>query len=181
MRLLLGHCIIAFLSTMALQAQPQVGGGVCTNSTVSGTYFYLLNGNMLSGTQVSPYVELGKLVADGAGRVSGSSHASVGGSISPYTFTGTYSVQSNCTGTMTLVVNSKSSGSFTFQVVNGGQGVMVAFSSPGVVAGGEAYRQTASTGSIQCKTASLTGSYAYFLSGVAYLSGGSYQYTRPVA
>jgi hypothetical protein len=177
MRILLANCIIAFLS-ITLHAQPQVGGGVCTNSIVSGTYYYLLTGNVLSGNQVAPDIELGKFVADGIGGLSGNSHASVAGSISAYTFTGTYSVQSNCTGIMTLLVNSKSSGSFTFQVVNGGQGLMVAIAGPGAVTSGRAYRQTASAGSIQCQTASLSGSYAYLLSGVAYVSGNSYQYTQ---
>lgn len=79
---------------------------------------------------------------------------------------------------MTLLVNSKSPASFVFQVVNGGQGLMAAIAGPGAIAPGRAYRQTASAGSIQRKTASLSGSYAYLLSGVAYMSGNSYQYTQ---
>ena len=84
-------CSLALaFSLTAVQAQPQVGGDVCANSTLSGIYYYLLSGDLLSGNQVYPYIELGKLVADGKGGVLGSSHASVGGSISPYTLVGTY-------------------------------------------------------------------------------------------
>lgn len=178
MRLLPGSLILAFLLTTATQAQPQIGGGVCTNSTLSGVYYYLLSGDLLSGNQVYPYVELGKLVADGQGGISGNSHASVGGSISAYTLAGTYSVQSSCTGTMTLSVNSQPSGSLTFQVVNGGQGAIIAFSGSSGVVAGRLYRQTAGAGTIQCGTASLTGSYAYLLTGVAFLSGNGYYYSQ---
>ena len=70
MRLHSGSLILALTLTTALQAQPQIGGGVCTNSTLSGIYYYLLSGDLLSGSQVYPYVELGKLVADGQGGIS---------------------------------------------------------------------------------------------------------------
>ena len=85
MRLLSGSLIVVFFLAVAIRAQPQVGGGVCANSSLSGIYYYLLTGDLLSGKQVYPYVELGKLVADGNGGVSGNSHASIVGSISAYT------------------------------------------------------------------------------------------------
>src|ERR1035441_9580282 len=136
MRLFSGILSLAFLLTTAVQAQPQIGGGVCTKSTLSGIYFYLLSGDLLFGEQAYSLFEFGKLVADGQGGVSGNSHASIGGSISAYTLSGTYSVQSSCTGSMSLSVNSQAPSSLTFQVTNGGQGAVVAFSSPsGVVAG----------------------------------------------
>jgi len=145
---------------------------------MSGIYYYLLSGDLLSGTQVYPYVELGKLAADGQGGISGNSHASVGGSISAYTLAGTYSMQASCTGSMTLSVNSQPAGSLTFQMVNGGQGAILAFSSSSGVVAGRAYRQTAGAGSIQCSMASLSGSYAYLLTGAAFLSGNGYYYSQ---
>lgn len=178
MRFVLIKLMLFCLLTIPLQAQTQIGGGVCTNSSFSGIYFYLLSGNSLLGSQLYPYVELGKLVADGQGSVSGNSHASVGGSISAYNLVGTYSVQSSCTGSMTLSVNSQPSRSLTFQMVNGGQGAIIAFSSSSGVIAGRAYRQTASTRPIQCGTASLSGSYAYLLTGAAYLSGNGYYYSQ---
>jgi uncharacterized protein (TIGR03437 family) len=162
--LLLAMILSSFL-TGAMQAQPQIGGGVCANSTLNGTYYYLLSGDVLSGNQIDPYVELGKLVADGQGRLSGNSHASIGGNISAYTLAGTYSVQSTCTGSMSLSVNSQPPSSVTFQVVSGGLGAIIAFSGPTGVVAGRAYRQTSSAGSIQCAAPSLSGSYAYLLTG----------------
>lgn len=158
--------VLAFLLTSAVQAQPLIGGGSCTNSTLNGVYYYLLTGDLLSGNLVYPYAELGKLVADGQGNVSGSSHASIGGSISAYTLSGTYSVQSSCTGSMSLSVNSQAASSLAFQIANGGLEALVSFSSSSGVIAGRAYRQTASSGTIQCSTASLSGSYAYLLTGV---------------
>jgi uncharacterized protein (TIGR03437 family) len=178
MRLVSGNVLLAFLLTTAVHAQPQIGGGVCNNATLSGIYYYLLSGDLLSGNTVYPYVELGKLVANGQGGVSGNSHASIGGSISAYTLSGTYSVQSNCTGSMALSVNSQSPSSITFQVTSGGQSAIVAFSSSSGVVAGRAYRQTAATGTIQCATASLSGSYAYLLTGVAFISGNGYYYSQ---
>ncbi len=105
MRLLSVTLSLAFFLPVGVQAQPKIGGGVCTNATLSGVYYYLLSGDLLSGNFVFPYVELGKLVADGQGSVSGNSHASIGGSISPYTLAGTYAVQSSCTGSIALSVN----------------------------------------------------------------------------
>jgi hypothetical protein len=160
------------------QGPPQIGGSVCANSTLSGVYYYLLSGDLLSGNQFYPYIELGKLVANGQGAVSGNSHASIGGSISANTLSGTYSVQSSCTGSMALSLNSQPPSSLTFQVTNGGQGAVVAFSSPNGVVAGRAYRQTAATGTIQCATASVSGSYAYLLTGVAYTSGNGYYYSQ---
>jgi len=119
--------------------QPQIGGGTCTNAILNGTYFYLLAGSIASGSQFSPYAELGKLVTDGNGGVAGQSAASVNGVLGTYSFTGTYSVQGTCAGSITLTVNSQSTGTLTFQVVNGGQSINVAVSTPGVVAVGRAY------------------------------------------
>jgi hypothetical protein len=144
--------VLAFTLTTALQAQPQIGGGTCTNSTLSGIYYYLLGGYLVSGSQAIPYVELGKLVADGQGGLSGNSHVSTGGLISNTTLSGTYSVQSSCAGSMSLSVNSQPPNLISFQLVNGGQGAVVAFSMQSGVVIGRAYRQPAGTKPIQCST-----------------------------
>lgn len=102
----------------------------------------------------------------------------MGGVISAYAVTGSYSVQDNCTGGMTLSVNSQPPGSLTFQIVNGGQGAIFAFSMPTGVAVGRAYRQTESGGSNQCGTGSLSGSYGYVLSGVSFTSGSGLYYSQ---
>ncbi len=139
----------------------------CTNSLLTGTYFYLLTGNVALGNQVVPDAELGMLVADGQGHVSGQSKAMTNGTLGAYSLSGTYAVQGNCRGTMALTVNASVITLFNFEVVSGGESALVAFSSPSGVLTGRAFR--ASTGPTQCTNGSLTGSYGFLLAG---LSGG---------
>jgi hypothetical protein len=97
--LVLSICLPAY-------SQPQIGGGTCTNATLNGTYYYVAEGNLISGNTVYPVAELVKAVADGQGNVSGSGQASIGGALATYSVTGTYSVQSNCSGTLALILES---------------------------------------------------------------------------
>jgi len=141
----------------------------CNNSLLTGTYFYLLTGAIATGAQPAPYVELGKLISDGQGNVSGHSTASINGAFSTYSLSGTYAVQGNCTGSMALTVNSSATSTFAFEVVRAGDGILISFSGSGGVAVGQAYR--ASTGSAPCTNGSWVGSYGFLLSGV---SGGAF-------
>ncbi|HEV2202216.1 MAG TPA: hypothetical protein VGR73_20545 [Bryobacteraceae bacterium] len=157
-RALLGATLLAALG---VQSQAQT----CANSSLNGTYFYQLGGNVATAAGIAPYVELGKLVADGNGSVFGSSSVSIAGVLASFSLSGSYAVEGNCTGTLTLVVNLQSTEAVTFQIVGGGQSAVVAFSSSGGVVTGRAYR-AASAG--QCGgNASFSGGYGYLLSGVA--------------
>ena len=174
MRLLRGFLLIAWL--VPLHAQIQIGGGTCTTSTLSGTYFYLLSGSVQSPGGYYAYAELGKLVADGHGNVSGQSRSSLGGVLTNNTLAGTYVVQGSCSGTMSLTFDGQAESPITFLLTNGGLAAVVAFSTPGQVVVGRAYRQTAQTGSIQCRSASLSGAYGFLLTGVSALSGSTAEY-----
>jgi hypothetical protein len=59
-----------------------------------------------------------------------------------------------------------------------GQSAFVAFSMPTGVVTGQAYRQTASPASVQCGTASLSGTYGYILAGIAIQNGAGYYYSQ---
>jgi len=158
--------ILAAMNVQAASAAPQIGGGTCSTSMVTGTYFYLLSGSVASGGGAAPYAELGKLVADGMGGVSGQSFASVNGQQTTYTLTGTYTVQPNCAGSISLS-NSQTTNTLAFQIVNSGEGMVVAIATSGAVVVGTASRQSAGTSAIQCGTGSLSGGYGYLLTGVA--------------
>jgi len=84
-------------------------------------------------------------------------------------------VQSNCAGTLTLTVNSKASAPITFQIVNGGEGAVIAYSQQSAVIAGRAYR---SDGAGQRGNSSLSGGYACLLTGVVYDSGSAYYYSQ---
>ena len=118
----------------------------------------------------------GKLVADGHGNVSGQSRSSLGGVLTNNTLAGTYVVQGSCSGTMSLTFDGQAESPITFLLTNGGLAAVVAFSTPGQVVVGRAYRQTAQTGSIQCRSASLSGAYGFLLTGVSALSGSTAEY-----
>ena len=175
MRLLSTSLVLAVLLTTALHAQPQIGGSACTNASLSGVYYYLINGTVNS---YGPYVELAKLVADGQGNVTGGSYASIGGSGAPYTLSGTYTIQSNCSGSIALSANSQKPSTMTFQVVNGGQGLLMAYTISSGVIMGRGYRTTAGTTPIKCATASLSGNYAFLLSGSVNMSGTNVPYSQ---
>ena len=173
--------LILLTGTSALGASgntPRIGGGSCSTSMVNGTYFYILGGTVSSGGADVPYAELGQLVADGTGDVSGKSFVNLNGHEETYTLTGTYSVQSNCTGSITLRLNSQLTNALTFQVINNAQAMIVAISNAGEVVTGKAYRLTSGSGTPQCGNGSLSGTYGYVLTGiVAAVSGGSYVYS----
>jgi uncharacterized protein (TIGR03437 family) len=166
--------LFALSICIPLYSQSQIGAGTCTNATITGTYYYVVGGDVASGGGFYPYAEMGKLVADGQGNVSGRSQASVGGSLTSYILAGTYSVQTNCAGTLTLTANSTPSAPVTFQVLNAGEGAVIAYSQQSAVITGRAYR---SDGAGQCGNGSLSGGYAFLLTGVDYISGSGYYYS----
>ena len=136
----------------------------CSNGVFQGTYFYNVSGSLL-GTSTVPYSESGKLVADGQGNVTGIAYNSQNGIQASNAFNGTYTVNSSCSGTMSLTINAFPV-AVSFQVLNNGQNAVLAFSSPTEIVAGTAVRATASS-SAQCSNASLAGSYGYVLSGTA--------------
>jgi len=153
-------CFIAAIGVFCSVAAPL--HAQCSNSLLTGTYFYLISGSLVSGNQVAPYAELGILVADGQGNATGQSRASVNGTLGTYSLSAAYSVQANCRGNMTLTVNSSVTELFDFEVVSGGQSVLLTFSSSTGVIVGRAYQAPQT-----CGNASLSGSYGFLLSGVS--------------
>ena len=74
--------------------------GGYTNASVKGTYGYTVQGQMGNS---NPLVALGVLVADGNGGLSGSETVqTIGTYAEPQTFQGSYTVNNDGTGTMTL-------------------------------------------------------------------------------
>jgi len=84
----------------------------CSDQTLVGHYAFtgqgfLTNSNTLPALTgaFAPVADVGVFVADGQGKLSGSDTISDGGQIIPRTFTGTYTVNSDCRGTATLQFN----------------------------------------------------------------------------
>jgi hypothetical protein len=98
-------CLLIF--TLAL---PSVQAQSCGNGTLSGTYRFLANGiGCTTNAQqphpcpVFPLASVGIITFDGNGNLSGSDVHNVTGLSCSRTFTGTYTVASDCTGTLTQV------------------------------------------------------------------------------
>jgi uncharacterized protein (TIGR03437 family) len=148
------------LGVHAEASSPRIGGGTCSTSMVNGTYFYLFAGAIASGQSVA-FAQLGKLVTDGNGNYYGNAFGSGNGQQATASYSGTYTVQQNCTGSMT------GTGAATFQVVNSGRGMILEISTSNAFAAGAADRQTGGATPIQCGNGSLSGVYGYLLTGVA--------------
>ena len=146
----------------------------CANSSLNGTYFYVLSGNVYSATQKTyvPYAEAGKFIADGNGNFSGQGTASFDYAITSVSLAGNYNVLANCTGTIPL-----SRESISIQVVSGGQSIAFVSTSSNVVLTGHAYRPVNATGG-QCGNGSLSGTYGYVMTGAAADANGEYFYSE---
>jgi hypothetical protein len=89
--------VILFLPTMSL-AENTRG---CTKQSVAGSWAFTTTGTIVG---IGPAGAIGTYVADGSGNLSGSQTRSLNGDVADETFTGTYSVDSNCRGTDVIQV-----------------------------------------------------------------------------
>ena len=153
---------MAVLLGMAALAQAQN----CSNATWTGTHFFLISGTGPNSARTAtvPYAQLGKLVSDGNGNLTGTATESAGGVILHLTLTGTYTVNADCTGTQTLTITPQGSASFVstsaIELVDGGQQKITATETSGTVMIGRAYRAFAESPAV-CGNYSLIGSYGF--------------------
>ena len=172
--------LTAASASAASSTAPQVGGGSCSAAMINGTYFYILSGTVSSNGQGVPYAEFGQLVANGSGGISGNSHDNLDGQTNAYALSGNYTVQPNCTGSVSLRVNTQTQASIalSFQVINNAQSILIAVSNANEVVTGRAYRTTAANGAVQCGTGSLSGLYGFALTGGESSAGRSFLYSN---
>ena len=82
------------------QGQPQN----CNNRIVSGRYAYDIQGTIIAPPPVTPAAAVGVADFDGMGSLTISDIASFAGTVVPRTGSGTYSVQPDCTATLSLTI-----------------------------------------------------------------------------
>ena len=86
---------------LAPVASAQDGGG-CSSATVVGKWGFTTNGTVVG---IGPRDSLGIFTLDGAGNlVNGKATASLNGSVTEETFSGTYSVNPDCTGKLSIQI-----------------------------------------------------------------------------
>ena len=145
---------------LSRQAQAQ-----CANTNLNGVLFYTLSGTIKSGSSTVAYQELGKVTADGNGNLTGTTTTSSAGVIATMPVTGTYAIQTNCSGTATLT-STANTAQLTLQLVNGGGLTLVSVTSSGSteIADGRFFRAANATGSV-CGNGTLEGAYGALIAG----------------
>jgi len=151
-----------------LLAQTTIGGGSCTSSSLNGTYALSLTGRQVtaSGTYTGVFQSNGSAKFDGQNTVNITLVANTGTSASaPLTWSGTYSVQANCAGLITIT----SGGTATLNMVLYDSGVDF------LLSGSDATYTYSGTGNTEpttaCSAATFSGVYTYNATGFALTSG----------
>ena len=114
--ILVGGSVVALrlISMPKVQAQDS-----CTIATFQGAFGYTFTG--LTGFNALPFASVGRLVADGQGNLAGAETDSSNGDIFPRTYTGTYKVNSDCTGSEVTLDNFGKTVRCNFVIVAGGR------------------------------------------------------------
>ena len=98
--------VIAFAALSVLFGAPHAQACECSNALLKGSFGYTGTGALLAAyvgpTDAGPFAEVGRQTFDGKGHTEASATLSANGDISQVTVEGTYTVKSDCTGTMTL-------------------------------------------------------------------------------
>lgn len=89
----------------------------------------------------APFAEAAYFLFDGQGNLSGSSTVDFAGFVSPVTFTGTYTVNANCTGSLTVDAGSSGIVHRDLVIVDAGKEVEFVSTDPGVVIAGYMKKQ----------------------------------------
>jgi hypothetical protein len=156
-----------------LLAQPQIGGGTCNSSNLNGTYSLTLSGRDLSSSVTFSDVlqGIGTATFDGLSKVTFNlTNNTTKLSGQGQTWSGTYSMQSNCIG-LVNITSGDSSGpaSFTLGIYDSGEGYFIT-GQDGVyslLGSGNTEPPTTTT----CTTSTLNGTYQFNANGFALSSG----------
>lgn len=94
---------------LGIAAQTQAGEDkACSNASLQGSFGYSSTGTLLDSYVpppfAGPFAEVGRQTFDGKGNTSGTATISSNGNINRVTIQGTYTVNADCTGSMTLVI-----------------------------------------------------------------------------
>lgn len=89
--------VLSLAAVASAQESPQ--GGACTNSTVAGRWGTNMTGTLVLPTGAVPFAAVNYAIYDGRGNYSGTQTRSNNGALSRSYFVGTYTVNSDCTGT----------------------------------------------------------------------------------
>jgi hypothetical protein len=101
--------VIVFAIVFVLGIVPGAQAGECSNATLHGSFGYTATGTLLSAAAppplVGPFGEVGRQTFDGNGNTTATATINANGNIINVTIEGTYTVNPDCTGSMTRNVS----------------------------------------------------------------------------
>jgi hypothetical protein len=79
----------------------------CSNASLQGSFGFTSTGTLLAlpAPSAGAFAEIGRQTFDGHGNTEGTATATANGNLRHFTFQGTYVVNPDCTGSMTLLVS----------------------------------------------------------------------------
>jgi hypothetical protein len=129
--------VIAAVTVLALGVAPKAKADDkgCSNVIVQGTFAYTGTGFIAAPSPAAgPFVEVGTQTFDGRGGTTYAATLSANGNIVQVTATGTYTVNPDCTGTMTLQVLPRNATVHIFFVIaDGGSEIQAIETDPGLI------------------------------------------------
>ena len=141
----------------------------CGVRSLHGAYGYAFQGQVIPpGTTEFDTAIAGRIVFDAHGGLSGSEWDSANGFQETLTFTGSYSIQPDCTGTAALVNSNGRTDHITLGLIEGGQEFNFTVTDPGVVITGQPSR----LGISRCTDRSLSGNFNATASGSDFTAAG---------
>jgi hypothetical protein len=132
--------------------------GQCGLQTVGGSYGTLISGSLL-GLPLGG-ASVGVVNFNGAGSVTGSDVGSLNGAVFPANFTGSYTVDADCTGTMTVIFDNGFTGTHRILIVDNGREIRSLVTLPGAAITGIFKRITG-----QCNPQTIRGGYGGIVTG----------------
>ena len=130
-RVLVAVVATLVISSLATQASAEER---CSNASLRGSYAFQVDGSNVNG----PFAAVGKNTYDGNGQLKGVITISSNGVIIPATYTGTYTLNANCTGIKSAALDIGLTVNFDFVVDSNLRGIRMIVKDPGFTVSGTA-------------------------------------------
>jgi hypothetical protein len=100
----MGSTHVLTAQTATTVAEGTLGDRACSNASVAGEWAYTETGTVIPATVAVPFAAVAKYTLEENGNLSGTATSSSGGTVANVTLKGTWTVNSDCTGTLTVGV-----------------------------------------------------------------------------
>ena len=113
----------------------------CTNASFSGAYGYV-NSGFFYTPSLGIFGASGRFVSDGNGNLTGSDTLNIDGGLNRgRKYTGTYSINADCTGSMVFQISATGTNNFDIVLTDNGREVKLIETDPNTIITGTAHQQ----------------------------------------